>query len=255
MQDFKQLIGNITATHSLLQRQAANSVNQALTIRNWLIGLYIVEFEQDGEDRAQYGSKLLARLGSEFVNIKGLNERAFRSFRQFYRLYPQIAPVLAGLEIWGSLTTISGDDSKSEFLKKVISQKAIRGSLTTELNNSPKVNGKLIITKLSYTHIEQLIRIDDDLKRTFYEIECIKGTWSIRELKRQVSTLYFERSGLSAKPEKLSALVQQKTQPQEATDIIKNIYAFEFLDLKTKDVVEESDLETALIESPTGIYN
>jgi len=111
-----------------------------------------------------------------------------------------------------------------------------------------RVGGKHIITKLSYTHLEQLIRIDDDLKRTFYEIECIKGTWSVRELKRQIVSLYYERSGLSAKPEELSELVQKKAIPQKATDIIKNVYAFEFLDLNIKDVVEESDLETALLD-------
>jgi predicted nuclease of restriction endonuclease-like (RecB) superfamily len=125
-----------------------------------------------------------------------------------------------------------------------------RRSLTTEsdkLKNS--VSGYHIVTKLSYTHLEQLIRINDDLKRTFYEIECIKGIWSVRELKRQISSLYYERSGLSAKPEKLSDLVQQKIVPQRTSDIIKNIYAFEFLDLNIKEVVEESDLETALLNN------
>jgi predicted nuclease of restriction endonuclease-like (RecB) superfamily len=124
-----------------------------------------------------------------------------------------------------------------------------QGSLTTVSDNlKNRVSGKLIITKLSYTHLEQLIRIADDLKRTFYEIECIKGTWSVRELKRQISSLYYERSGLSAKPEKLSELVQKKSLAQNTTDIIKNIYAFEFLDLNIKEVVEESDLEAALLD-------
>jgi len=138
----------------------------------------------------------------------------------------------------------------------------IWGSMTPELNNLQKkslmlpntgtefelrVKGEIILSKLSYTHIEQLIRIEDDLKRTFYEIECIKGTWSVRELKRQIASLYYERSGLSAKPEKISKLVQQKTIPQSTTDIIKNVYSFEFLDISTNSIVEESDLETALL--------
>jgi predicted nuclease of restriction endonuclease-like (RecB) superfamily len=93
----------------------------------------------------------------------------------------------------------------------------------------------------------ELIKVSDPLKRTFYEIECIKGTWSVRELKRQMASLYFERSGLSQNPEKLAALVNQKTQPQAPKDIIKNIYSFEFLDLGIQAVVEESDLETALL--------
>tara|TARA_R110002072_G_scaffold62226_1_gene155970 strand:+ start:135 stop:455 length:321 start_codon:yes stop_codon:yes gene_type:complete len=79
-------------------------------------------------------------------------------------------------------------------------------------------------------------------------LKGIKGTWSVRELKRQIASLYYEHSGLSAKPEKLAEMVHQKTKPQDPPDIIKNIYAFEFLDLKPRDVIEESDLETGLIE-------
>jgi predicted nuclease of restriction endonuclease-like (RecB) superfamily len=94
----------------------------------------------------------------------------------------------------------------------------------------------------------ELLKIENSLKRTFYEIECIKGTWSVRELKRQISSLYFERSGLSKNPEKLAEMVQQKIKPQTATDIIKNIYAFEFLDIPTKSIVEESDLESGLLD-------
>ncbi|MDZ7743236.1 MAG: PDDEXK nuclease domain-containing protein [Bacteroidota bacterium] len=111
------------------------------------------------------------------------------------------------------------------------------------------VPGDKILSKLSYTHIEQLLGIDEPLKRTFYEIECIKGIWSVRELKRQINSLYFERSSLSKNPEKLAKLVKQKTKPQESRDIIKNIYAFEFLDLPVKEIVEESDFEKALLNN------
>ena len=79
-------------------------------------------------------------------------------------------------------------------------------------------------------------------------MECVKGTWSVRELKRQIASLYFERCGLSKHPDKLSKLVQQKTHPTAAQDIIKNIYAFEFLDFGHQSIVEESDLETALLD-------
>ena len=123
------------------------------------------------------------------------------------------------------------------------------GSATTQSNHNLLVHPVVITSKLSYTHIEQLLNIAEPLKRTFYEIECIKGTWSVRELKRQISSLYYERSGLSGKPEKLAELVQQKILPQQPKDIIKNIYAFEFLDIAIKPIVEESDLETALLDN------
>ena len=249
MKNFKLLVKNISGVHKQLQQQAANSVNQTLTIRNWLIGYHIVEFEQNGKDRAEYGTKLLSSLSSEFRNTKGLDERAFRSFRLFYNNYPQVGIYLNDSSIRGSLTTKLNLFEKRGLLTTELGGNSKTKSLTTVAKNfKNRVDGKLIITKLSYTHIEQLIRIDDELKRTFYEIECIKGTWSVRELKRQISSLYYERSGLSAKPEQLSELVQQNALPQKTTDIIKNIYAFEFLDLKIKDVVEESDLETALLD-------
>src|SRR5690606_37716309 len=120
-------------------------------------------------------------------------------------------------------------------------------SLSPFSNNQLLLPSKILISKLSYSHFELLLNVSDPLKRTFYEIESIKGTWSVRELKRQISSLYFERRGLSKHPEKLAELVQQKIQPQQPKDIIKNIYAFEFLDLGIQSVVEESDLETALL--------
>lgn len=220
MKNFSKLISTIEQVHGQMQTSAAKAVNQSLTVRNWLIGYYIVEFEQNGEDQAIYGDKLIENLSDNLNYIKGIDERSLRRFRQFYLQYPQIA------------TTI-------------------RGSLTPELNEQLQrlqVAPQKIISKLSYTHIEQLLNIEDPLKRTFYELECIKGTWSVRELKRQINSLYFERSGLSANPEKLSALVNQNLVPQTPTDIIKNIYSFEFLDINIKPIVEESDLETALLD-------
>lgn len=96
-------------------------------------------------------------------------------------------------------------------------------------------------TGLNMASLELLLGINDPPKRAFYEIECIKGAWSVRELKKQINSLYFKRSGLSKNPEKPAKLVQQKTKLQETTDIIKNIYALEFFDLPVKEIVEESD--------------
>ncbi len=73
-----------------MQQQAINAVNQALTIRNWLIGFYIVEYEQNGKDRAEYGKKLLFRISEKLNHFVGLDERALQRFRIFYTVYPQI---------------------------------------------------------------------------------------------------------------------------------------------------------------------
>jgi predicted nuclease of restriction endonuclease-like (RecB) superfamily len=124
----------------------------------------------------------------------------------------------------------------------------LKGEDCLEINEL-LVDGSKILTKLSYSHIEQLIRIDDQLKRTFYEIECINGTWSVGELKRQIATLYFERTGLSKDKEKLRRMVHQKAAQITPADILKNPIAFEFLDLPVSVILEESDIEQALIDN------
>ena len=244
--NFELLVSTIEQTHQHFQQQASKAINVSLTLRNWLTGYYIVEFEQKGEDRAKYGDKLLARLAEKCVTIKGFDERTFRNFRLFYLLYPQIRPLLANEmhtnPIRRSLTAELKNDTINETL-------SIWGSLTSEFQLTEfQLKGELIIQSLSYTHFEQLIRINDPLKRAYYEIECIKGSWSVRELKRQINSLYFERSGMSAKPELLREITNAKAETLMPTDIIKSVYAFEFLGLKTKDAVEESDLEAALID-------
>ena len=244
---FDLLVNTIEQTHNHFQMQASKAVNVSLTLRNWLIGYYIVEFEQNGEDKAKYGEKLLAKLAERCTSIKGLDERTFRNFRMFYLYYPQVRPIIAShLKNAPIRRSVTSELEKEE---NANSQLPIWGSLTSEFESTEfQLKGSVLVNSLSYTHIEQLIRIDDALKRIYYELECIKGNWSVRELKRQINSLYYERSGLSAKPELLSQITQQNTEVLLPTDIIKSVYAFEFLGLKTKDAVEESDLETALLD-------
>lgn len=237
---FEHLVNTIDQTHSHFQQQANRAINVSLTIRNWLIGQYIVEFEQGGEDYAIYGSKLIESLAEE-LQIKGLVAAELSRVRQFYTNYPQIL---------GSLSQEFPHLIPSPILG-TLSQKLENYDLTKS-NSSPStssaVPAKELITKLSYSHFTELIKVNDPLKRAFYEIECIKGTWSVRELKRQIGSLYFERSGISARPELLSELTQEKTESVSSNSIVKSVYTFEFLGLPVKDAIEESDLETALLD-------
>jgi hypothetical protein len=203
MKDFQQLLSTIEQVHQNLQASAANAVNKALTLRNWLIGFYIVEFEQNGEDRAKYGGRIITDLAKGLKHIKGLDDRGLRKFRQFY---PQIANL-----IWGSLSaelnllpkwgTVSPESRIVDELNLKV------GTTSPQLEKKLQVPPDKLVTKLSYSHLELMLNINDPLKRTFYELECIKGTWSVRELKRQINSLYFERSGLSQHPEKLAEMV------------------------------------------------
>ncbi len=195
--NFDNLIHSINTTDQVLQSEAAKAINKALTARNWLIGLYIVEFEQNGEDRATYGSSLLQKI-SERLNSKSLSYRNLRLFRQFYLEYSIIAePVKSYIGLLPNSKILASPIWQSLIAKPQISD-----------NQLIRLNPQQIFDNLSYTHLTELIHIKDPLKRTFYEMECIKGVWKHRELKRQIHSLYFERMGLSEKPEKLAQLVQ-----------------------------------------------
>ena len=91
--NFEQLATIITDTHQQLQQSAVKAVNQCQTVRNWFMGFYIVEFEQNGEDRAQYGEQLLKKL-EQRVNQKGLNVTLFQRSRMFYGAYPQFSTLI-----------------------------------------------------------------------------------------------------------------------------------------------------------------
>ncbi|MBK8518434.1 MAG: DUF1016 family protein [Saprospiraceae bacterium] len=239
--DFSSLIQSIQDIHFSTQEKAVAAVNKALTIRNWVIGMYIIEYEQNGEDRAEYGSNLLGLL-AERLSIRGLTAPELSRSRQFYMSYPRILGALSqelrdmhGSIKLGTLSQLSLPEDSEQQAK--------------HLNNPLQISPVKLLNKLSYSHFIELIKLDDHLKRTFYELECIKGTWTVRELKRQINSLYYERSGLSAKPELLSQVTQARTTPMEAKDIIKNVYAFEFLDLPVKEILEESDIEKALLDN------
>jgi predicted nuclease of restriction endonuclease-like (RecB) superfamily len=243
--NFESLVAEIQQTHQHFQQQAVKAVNMSLTIRNYLIGFYIVEFEQNGEDRAAYGSKLLDSLAAK-LSIKGLVSAEISRCRQFYFCYPQILGALTqefkNLVPQHILGTLSQESNMGVDPSIMVSSKL------QSTKSNLYVPGEKLLSKLSFSHLVELIKIQDHLKRTFYEIECIKGTWSVRALKRQINSLYFERSGMSAKPEWLSEITQQKAETANPTDVVKSVYAFEFLGLKTKDALEESDLETALLD-------
>lgn len=224
---FEELSAFVLQTHQTAQAGAIRAVNQMATLRNWLIGCYIVEYEQKGSDRAKYGDRLLKRL-EEKVNTKGLNETLFLASRRFYVYYPQIRELFP---FYGISATLSPKLNGAE----------ICPTLSDEFTTPPDV----LISKLSFSHIREIMIQDDSLARFFYETECIKGTWSVRELRRQIATNLYFRSGVSKDPKKLLANIN----PETTTPVlsIRQPFTFEFLGLKAKDVLTEGDLEDALI--------
>jgi predicted nuclease of restriction endonuclease-like (RecB) superfamily len=246
MIEFVRLIAGIGTIHTRLQSHAANAVNQALTIRNWLIGFYIVEFELHGKNRASYGESLIDQMAQNLIHIKGLDRRSLFRFRTFYMLYPQVLDFLKS-ESNSFLQVLEGLEGieKLGVAFPTEERDAIVGTLSPLLQTEFLIPGEKLISKLSYSHLELLFSIDNQIKRTFYELEAIKGTWSIRELKRQIGSHLFERSGAVNFPKKI--LSKEIVSPKEPTDIIKNMYAFDFLNLNPVELTQEFDLEEALI--------
>jgi predicted nuclease of restriction endonuclease-like (RecB) superfamily len=248
--NFNKLISQLNQTHVSFQQNALQSVNLNLTVRNWLIGFYIVEFEQSGKDRARYGEKLIEEIASA-LDVKGLGARNLKLFRQFYLVYPQVGSAISSvLAKLGFSSALNFDGLKIQTIENEPNGIMHFSNAQFKANkNSFLVSPHKLIELLSFTHLVQLFPITDPLKRTFYELECIKGNWKVEELRRQISTLYFERSGLSLNPGKLSEITQSTAQKLVTKDFIKSPFTFEFLGLKSKDIVYESDLEQALIDN------
>jgi predicted nuclease of restriction endonuclease-like (RecB) superfamily len=114
---------------------------------------------------------------------------------------------------------------------------------------SPQSNSRCVsmLELLSYSHIEQLVDIEDETKRLFYQLECIRGNWSLRTLKRQISSFYYERAGLSTDKKKLLEFTNKSIEQNSANFSLRDPYIFEFLGLKPRDVMSESHLEKELI--------
>lgn len=240
---FETLTEQVKTVHEATSAYAKGAVNQLLTARNWAIGYFIVEFEQNGKERAQYGANLLQKL-AERISIKGLDRQMLTTCRLFYLRYPQICDSVT--------RRLRGIGSIDQAAMPVISENVSVIPAKTCLEICDSVNRKfetppeLLITKLLFTHIRQLLSIDDPLERFFYELECIKGTWSVRELRRQIDTKLYFRAGISKKPELLLEKIQ--TGGSESVLTVKNAYALEFLGLDAKDEVSESDLEQAIMD-------
>ena len=244
---FEQLAQKIITVDDSMRGVAVKTINQATTLRNWIIGRYIVEYEQNGSDRAKYGDNLLKSLEKR-IGQKGLNVTLFQLSRLFYRDYPHIgtlvsanhATVLHKLPLSEIYATVS---HKLPEIDSFAVNKKNAGKLSEQFNTPPEN----LVSALSFSHIRELLTIEDPLVRFFYETECIRGTWSVRELRRQIVSNLHIRIGLSEDKMKAMMLADSKAERHTPLLQIRDPYTFEFLGLQAKDVVTESDIEEALL--------
>ncbi|GFN29505.1 hypothetical protein ADE_52030 [Achromobacter denitrificans] len=221
--------GGIVELLDTARQAAARSVNALMTASYWEVGRRIVEAEQQGKRRAGYGEQLIERLSADLTAQfgRGFGVNNLENMRRFFLAYPRS-------EISQTLSGKLGGGPVSE--------------------NSQTVSGNLSLVELAqvftlpWSAYVRLLSVKDDHARQFYEVEALRGGWSVRQLDRQIGSQFYERTALSK--DKAAMLVKGAApRPEDAVrpdDAIKDPYVLEFLNLK--DEYSESDLEAALIQ-------
>ena len=181
---FDGLVSAMAQTNAYLASQTSKAVNVSLTARNWLFGMYIYDYEQEGQDRAAYGEQLFDRLSERLQGQLriSLAPRTLRLCRLFFMTYPQ----------WGQAFRQRPWLAKNQIRQSVIA-KFDQPDKLPEIWQSAIAKftppAQELIENLSFTALSELCSIDDPLKRAFYELEAIRGSWSVRELRRRLTPL------------------------------------------------------------------
>lgn len=229
------LIQQLVAIDDYARRDTARAVNVGLTLRNWSVGYYISRFELEGEDRAEYGDELFDRLAESLKaqGVRSCDRRQLYRYRDFYQTYPQIVRTLSP-----QFAALMPPDQESQAVVQKV------GTVSPQL----AAPAEKLLNSLSYSHFEQLVTLDDPLKRAFYELECLRSQWSVRELKRQIGSLYFERSALSKDKNALAKHVDSLAETDQPALVLRDPMVFEFLGIRPQDTMLETNLEHALLD-------
>jgi uncharacterized protein DUF1016 len=251
--DFELVVGAIVNIHSECIKHAERAVSLGVTLRNWVIGLYIFEYEQRGSDRAQYGVRVLDVLSTRLMRdgVEGIAPRSLRQYRQFYLAYPELCRTRVGASCAGNLSPLPIWQTVSAKLREL---RPAGCTPHTPMASGPLVDPELLLSRLSFSHFAELITIEKQEERAFYEIECLRGAWSVRELKRQIGASYFERSAFSRDPHRLAGLLQADATASDPKLSFRDPYVFEFLGLRSSEAMGESDLEGALLDRLQSLH-
>jgi predicted nuclease of restriction endonuclease-like (RecB) superfamily len=242
--DYGRLISDISGLLEQARRGAARSVNAILTATYWEIGRRIVEHEQCGAARADYGERMLPRLAADLTarHGRGFSQRNIEQMRAFYLGWEIAQTPSAQFEARVKLPIESGE------LVLAKGQPPVGQTLITQ-TPSAKLSQPPIPAAfpLSWSHYTRLLSVDKPQARLFYESEAIRGGWSVRQLDRQIGTQFFERTVHSKRQAVMLARGQQARPEDVVTveDEVRSPYLLEFLNLK--DEYSESELEEALV--------
>lgn len=241
--NFEQLVTLCQQTHEEMQKRAVRAVDLSLVVRNWLFGCYVVEFEQNGSDRAAYGKRLLQALADRLkeVEIKGVGATNLKLARQFYLVFRQIGQTASDQFTAGSSIsqTASGQLPPGDIIQPTAS---------AELNLAARLQTLSRQFTLGWSHYVELLTLDDTAERHFYEIEAAANQWTVRELQRQIASSLYQRLALSRDKEEIRRLATEGQVVEKAADLIKNPLVLEFLGLEDRPHYSEDELESAIID-------
>ena len=226
----ERLYARIASILEQARGQVARTINTAMVQAYWLVGREIVEVEQAGEQRAGYGEELLelvsTRLRAGFG--KGFSVQNLRYMRQFYLVFP--------------------DGSQLPEIRQTLSGELGEGSIHQTVSGELVPRQALFSSSLAWSHYVVLMRVTRPEARAFYEIEAARECWSVRELERQIGALLFDRLAKNRAPEEVRALARQGQEVAKPSDVIKDPFVLEFLDLGDRKVFHERDIEQAIID-------
>ena len=244
IENYSSLFTDLASLIEQGRKAAVRYVNIALVATYWLMGRRIVEYEQKGKERAEYGEELLERISKDLSSRfgKGFSLRNLRNMRSFYLLFPIQQTLSAESSKDKIVQTLSAELIAMFQTPSEISQKDRTLSIQSEIAISHTLSAKF---PLSWSHYCLLMRLDEPFKREFYEAECISGNWSVRQLDRQIQSMLYERTALSKRKLAVISKAHEKPIAVRPEDEIKDPYILEFLGLR--DEYSESQLEEALV--------
>jgi predicted nuclease of restriction endonuclease-like (RecB) superfamily len=215
-QTLSSLIKQIRSLVEGARYNVARNINKEILNTYWHVGKYIVEYEQAGNLKAAYGKQLLINLSKELsLELgKGFSRSNLQNMRLFYERFKQFGQIRQ---------TLSGKLEIEKFVTK--------------------------LSELTWSHYCELLKIDDELERSFYQQQAITENWSIRELKRHKTSALFQRLALSKDKKGILALAKKGHIIKKENDIVKDPYVLEFLNIPERQKYSEKELEQKIIDN------
>lgn len=240
------IINKISQLLELARNRVVITVNQTMVLTYFEIGRMIVEDEQNGENRAEYGKKLLKDLSIHLTEKfgRGFSETNLRQMRNFYESYSQQIQQTVSSEF--KIIDKKKQQTLPAELQTTENQIVEKEQTLSDIFNISQKN--VVNFTLSWSHYLKLMRIKDINERKFYEIESFKNNWSLRELQRQYDSALYTRLSLSKNKEEILQLSEKGQILEKPKDLIKDPYVLEFLGLSEKANYSENDFESELID-------